>query len=251
MRNPLACTTPHRTRAASRPRALNGPRTWQPLRTLALALLLSPVLPAPAFAADTPATPASRADAEWILSRLARPAPMRTGFVEVRGSALLKAPLRLTGEYRRPDGDTLVREVRAPYAETTTIRAGDVRIERNGRGARTFSLSRPPELAALQASFGALLAGDRALLEKHYTIDTRGSRSAWTMALAPRDAAVSAKLRGITLHGRGAELRCIETRPTQGDVQRTLLAGAARAAETVSDAAALAALCTGSEARAQ
>ena len=51
--------------------------------------------------------------------------------------------------------------------------------------------------------------------------------------------------------GRGAELRCIETRPTQGDVQRTLLAGAARAAETVSDAAALAALCTGTEAREQ
>ena len=35
------------------------------------------------------------------------------------------------------------------------------------------------------------------------------------------------------------------------DQQRTLLAGAARAAATVSDAAALAALCTGSEARAQ
>ncbi|MFP7723408.1 LolA-related protein [Lysobacter sp. A3-1-A15] len=212
-----------------------------------LALLLVPVLLAPASAAE-PATPASRADAEWILSRLARPAPMRTGFVEVRGSALLKAPLRLTGEYRRPGGDTLVREVRAPYAETTTIQAGEVRIERTGRGDRTFSLSRAPELAALQASFGALLSGDRALLEKHYVIDTRGSRRAWTMALKPRDAGVAARLQGITLHGRGAELRCIETRPVKGDVQRTLLAGAARSAATVSDAAALAALCSGTAA---
>ena len=213
-----------------------------------MALLLAPALAASAFAAEpaaAAATPASRADAEWILARLARPAPMRTGFVELRGSALLKAPLRLTGEYRRPDRDTLVREVRAPYAETTTLRAGDVRIERDGRRARTFSLSRAPELAALQASFGALLSGDRARLERHYTIDTHGSRRAWTMALTPRDAAVAARLRGITLHGRGAELRCIETRPVQGDVQRTLLAGAARAAATVADAAALAALCTG------
>ena len=53
---------------------------------------------------------------------------------------------------------------------------------------------------------------------------------------------------GITLHGRGAELRCIETRPVQGDVQRTLLAGAARAAATVADAAVLAALCSGTDA---
>ena len=60
-----------------------------------------------------------------MLAQLARPAPTRTGFVEVRGSALLRAPLRIEGEYRRPDAGTLVRVVNAPYAETTTIRAGE------------------------------------------------------------------------------------------------------------------------------
>ncbi len=169
---------------------------------------------------------------------------MRTAFVELRGSALLKAPLRLTGEYRRPDGDTLVREVRAPYAETTTIRAGAVRIERDGRGARDFSLSRVPELAALQASFGALLSGDRALLEKHYRIDTRGSRSAWTLALAPRDAAVAGSCAASPCTAAAPSCAASRRDPTQGDLQRTLLAGAARTAETGRDAAALAALCT-------
>jgi hypothetical protein len=52
-------------------------------------------------------------------------------------------------------------------------------------------------------------------------------------------------VRDIVLHGRGAELRCIETRPVKGDLQRTLLAGAARAAEGIVDAEALRALCTG------
>ena len=48
------------------------------------------------------------------------------------------------------------------------------------------------------------------------------------------------------LHGRGAELRCIETRPAgKGETQRTLLAGAARDAAQVVDAAGLAALCMG------
>ena len=43
--------------------------------------------------------------------------------------------------------------------------------------------------------------------------------------------------------GRGAELRCIETRPTGGDLQRTLLAGAARAAMVAGEGADYQALC--------
>ena len=206
---------------------------------LLLAILL------PALALPLHAAPEA-AGADWILGRLARPVPARTPFVELRDSPLLKAPLRISGEYRRPDAQTLVREVRTPYAETTTIRAGEATIARAGKAARSFSLARVPELAGLQASFGALLAGDRALLERHYRISADGPRQHWTMTLVPTDAALAGKVREIVLHGRGAELRCIETEPAQGNVvQRTLLAGAARDAEGVADAAALAQLCRG------
>ena len=61
----------------------------------------------------------------------------------------------------------------------------------------------------------------------------------------PKDAQLAAKVRDIVLRGRGAELRCIETRPAKGELQRTLLAGAARAAGNAADGAALAALCGG------
>jgi Outer membrane lipoprotein carrier protein LolA-like len=172
---------------------------------------------------------------------------MRTAFVEVRDSKLLKAPMRISGEYRRPADDTLVREVRAPYAETTTIAAGTVSIARLGKSPRTFSLSRVPELAGLQASFGALLSGDRALLQQHYRLASAGTRQHWTLTLTPKDAAFAAKVRDITLYGRGAELRCIETASAgSGDVQRTLLAGAARDAAAAGTGAALEALCRGS-----
>jgi hypothetical protein len=187
----------------------------------------------------------ARADADWILARLAQPAPMRTSFVELRGSKLLKKPLRLQGEYQRPDETTLVREVTAPYVEKTTIRAGEVEITRAGKLPRRFSLARVPELAGLQASFGALLAGNRQLLEQHYHLDTQGTRQRWTMTLLPKDAGMAKKLQAITLYGRGAELRCIETQPTQGETQRTLLATAARAAEGINGAGALATLCYG------
>jgi hypothetical protein len=212
---------------------------------LMLMLLCSVALPC---AAAPEAGAAAPVDAGWILQKLARPAPMRTAFVELRGSAMLKAPLRIEGEYQRPNQDTLVREVRSPYAETTTLRNGEATIVRAGKTPRKFSLSRVPELAGLQVSFGALLSGDRSSLEKHYRLTPQGTRQQWTLVLAPLDAQMKSSVRDITLYGRGAELRCIETRPLKGDLQRTLLAGAANDAAKVgsgkaSSADALAALC--------
>ena len=198
--------------------------------------------------AAAPEAGTATVDADWILQKLARPAPVRTAFVELRGSAMLKAPLRIEGEYQRPDDDTLVRAVRSPYLETTTLRNGEATIARAGKTPRKFALSRVPELAGLQASFGALLSGDRTLLEKHYRLTPQGTRQQWTLLLAPLDAQMKSSVRDITLYGRGAELRCIETRPLKGDLQRTLLAGAANEAGkagsgNTSSADALAALC--------
>ena len=212
-----------------------------PRRILLPSLVLSLALIAQPAAAQ-------RVDSDWILAALARPAPMRTAFVEVRVSPLLKQPLRLSGEYRRPREDTLVREVRMPYIETTTLRssksgAGEATIVRTGKAPRTFSLSRAPELASLQNSFGALLAGDRALIERVYRVVAQGDRTRWTLTLAPKDKALAARVRDIVLYGQGAELRCIETRPVKGELQRTLLASAALAVRANSDPDALQALC--------
>ena len=207
--------------------------------------MLATLLAMPWTSGAQPAPDAAAVDAGWIIERLRRPTPTRTPFVEVRDSALLKAPLRIEGEYLRPDAGTFVRRVVAPYAETTTIRAGEATIARAGRTPRRFSLARVPELAGLQASFGALLAGDRAAVERAYRVRAEGTRSDWRVTLVPRDPALAAKVRDVLLHGRGAELRCIETRPASGEAQRTLLAGAAQQAAGVTDGAALARLCRG------
>jgi hypothetical protein len=210
-----------------------------------LTLLCSAALPCAAAPEPGVAQQAAtqQVDAGWILRALARPAPVRTAFVELRGSPLLKAPLRIEGEYQRPDNDSLVREVRSPYAETTTLRNGEATIVRAGKAPRKFSLARVPELAGLQASFGALLSGDRVSLEKHYRLAPQGTRQQWTLSLTPKDAKLQGSVRDITLYGRGAELRCIETRPAKGDLQRTLLAGAAHEAAGASTTEALAVLC--------
>lgn len=215
--------------------------------TLRARLLLPILLILPPWLATAHAASPEPVDAGWVLSRLARPAPMRTAFVELRGSRLLKTPLRIEGEYRRPSDDVLVRQVRVPYAETSTIQAGNVTIAR-GSSAKTYSLDRAPELAGLQSSFGALLSGDRATLERHFRVASTGTRERWTLRLTPREKVMASRVRELVLHGRGAELRCIETRPVKGDAQRTLLAGAARDAAGVREVAALAALCSGDRA---
>lgn len=197
------------------------------------------------LATAAPAWAQTGPDSAAILRGLARPVPAATTFVEVRESPMLKAPLRLSGEYRRPDADTLVREVRAPYAETTTIRDGHATLARAGKPDRRFALTRAPELAALQTSFGALLSGDVGALRTHYTVDAQGSAAHWALRLVPREAALAARLQGIVLHGDGGELRCIETVPAKGPVQRTLMAAAAQAALDAGDAADIAALCRG------
>lgn len=106
-------------------------------------------------------------------------------------------------------------------------------------------MSRVPELAGLKSGFGALLAGDRALLEQQYRVSGQGRPQAWQLQLQPKDAAVAKQVRELRLYGHGDELRCIESVPVKGDVQRTLLAGAARDAAAVTDAAALTTLCHG------
>lgn len=182
-------------------------------------------------------------DADWILHRLTRGGATATPFAELRVSSMLKRPLLLAGEYRRPDLDTLVREVREPYAETTTIRGGEATIAREGRAPRTFSLSRVPELAALQGSFGALLAGDRKALEAVYALEADGVPADWTLTLTPREPRTAARLSSIVLRGGDAELRCIETRPKQGSAQPTLLGSAATAAVSLDSLEAAQRLC--------
>ena len=196
-----------------------------------------------AWATAAASEPAS-VDSGWILSRLAQPAPMRTHFVEVRSSRLLKNPLRLYGEYRRPGNDTLVRAVQAPYAETTTIRGDQATIARAGKPPRTFSMSRAPQLAGMQASFGALLSGDQRAIARDFTVTAEGTRAQWRMQMVPKQAALKQYVRDITLFGRGSELRCIQTRPARGDeVQRTLLASAARSVVATTSAEQLVTLC--------
>ena len=192
--------------ATRKPRAL----------TMAAAMLLCALIPSWTSAQETEA---ERFDSGWILARLKQPVPAATPFLELRESDLLDEPMRIRGEYRRPDEDTLVRQVTAPYVETTTLKDGRATIEREGRSPRSFSMSRAPELEGLQASFGALLAGDHAALEQHcdrhgirvFVVGSRGHFDRMAAAALNHTAPVTK----VTILPRGRALGYTMVMPTE------------------------------------
>lgn len=136
---------------------------------------------------------------------------------------MLDKPLLLSGKLEHGADGTLVKRVEKPYRETTTITAGNVTIERAGRKARKFSLSRAPELAGLLDSFGAVLAGDAARLARNYDVAATGDDARWTLALTPKDRALARKVARIVIDGANDSPRCFRVEEGDGDASTLLI----------------------------
>ncbi len=152
--------------------------------------------------------PAADLDTDALLAQLARPAPQATTFVEVRYSSLVTEPLVASGEFEKREDGALVRRVTDPYRETTVLGGENVRVDREGSKPRSFSLDRAPELRGMFASFGALLAGDRAALERYFEVSLHGSEALWWIELLPRDRKLASRLAMIRVDGADDRPRC-------------------------------------------
>lgn len=160
---------------------------------------------------------AAELDGEALLASLARPAPEATGFVEVRHSALLVAPMVVAGQLEHRADGTLVRRVESPFHETTELRGENVVVEREGNRPRRFSLDRAPELRGMLASFGALLSGDVATLERHFAVAVHGEPQRWQIELTPRDARLRTRLAKIVVDGTADRPTCFTLTEPDGD----------------------------------
>ena len=203
-----------------------------------IAAALSLANPPPA-AAETAAP-----DLAAFIARLARPAPARTAYAEVRFVRMLRKPLVLHGELEYGGAGRLGKNVSAPYHETMTIADGDVVVQRDGRGERKFALDRAPELQALLSGFSALLGGDAQTVQKNFTLQLVENATSWTLTMKPSGAALSKHLRDMVVDGAANEPRCFTLHETSGE-SSTMLIGALAAAKLpeAPTADALAALC--------
>ncbi|MFT3790499.1 MAG: outer membrane lipoprotein carrier protein LolA [Rudaea sp.] len=189
------------------------------------------LLSALTFAPPPPPLPAEpAAETAKLVASLRREPPSRTAYTEVRFVRMLKRPLVLHGELGYGGPGSLSKRVDAPYRETTTIAGNDVRVQREGKGERSFSLDRAPELGVLLSGFSALLGGDGAALNRDFSVEAVQRDADWRLTLKPRSPALAKQLSAMIVDGRGGEPRCFTLREADGDASTMLLGDLSKAA---------------------
>ncbi|MEZ4392258.1 MAG: outer membrane lipoprotein carrier protein LolA [Polyangiales bacterium] len=188
------------------------------MRTLrCLTLLLT--LPAPLAAQPRPpaAAPASTLTLDELLRRFRALPGLSCRFREEKRMALLAAPLvsRGTLEYAAPG--RMVRRTQSPAPSVALIEGARLRFLDEG-GEQSLDLDAMPVVRQFLESFMALVAGDRAALERHYApVFHAEAPTRWSLTLRPRSPALARVFREISLAGDGVTLSTLTVREASGD----------------------------------
>ena len=141
-------------------------------------------------------------------------------YTEVQHLAVLDGPLRSSGELLYEAPDRLEQRVLEPRPETLVLAHGLLSATRGGH-TRVLELAAAPQLAPLIESLRATLAGDRAALERLFSLELAGDPGHWMLTLTPRDPAAARTVASVRIAGEGAQLRTVEIVAADGD--RSLL----------------------------
>ncbi len=157
---------------------------------------------------------------------MARIPGLHCRYREEKSIALLSSPVVSEGtiDYARGAGTApprMARRTTRPSAQVVLIDAGELRMS-DGRTTTRIDLASQPVVRSFVDSFLQLLVGDRAALERTYTLslDTLAS-GAWSLVLRPRGAPLSTFLREIRFEGRGDVLARMVMLEVSGDATAT------------------------------
>jgi Outer membrane lipoprotein carrier protein LolA-like len=137
-------------------------------------------------------------------------------FTERQYVSLLKNPLDLTGDLYFQAPDHLEKITRTPVAESLVIDKGTLTMARGAKH-HSVSLQGYPQIGAFIDSIRATLAGDRASLERTYTLTFKSDARQWDLSLAPRDKKLAGIVREIHITGASDTIGRIETIRADGD----------------------------------
>ncbi len=199
---------------------------------LAAALLLSlPTTVLPVFA--TVAGPA-RAHAQdhapaptvdSILARMSRIPGLHCAYREEKRIALLSSPVLSEGtiDFVRGSGGSpprMARRTSRPSPQVVLIDQGELRMS-DGHTTTRIDLASQPVVRSFVDSFLQLLVGDRASLERTYTLSVDAGASGWALVLRPRSAPLDTFVREIRFEGQGDALTRMVMTEVSGDVTTT------------------------------
>ena len=186
-------------------------RSFIRLMLVALALMLAPAI---SHAADW--------DIDQLMRGLAQTKSDHASFVEKKFIAMLDKPVESSGELFYSAPDHLEKRTLKPKAESMTVDASTLVIER-GRQKHRLQLQNYPELAAFIDSIRGTLAGDRKALERNYRLSLDGTAEHWTLQLLPTDEKMQAVIKRIRVAGVRDTVRSIEITQADGDSSLMLI----------------------------
>jgi hypothetical protein len=137
-------------------------------------------------------------------------------FTEVQELAILDQPLHSSGELLYDAPDRLEKRTLEPRPEDLLLEHGVLSVER-GHHRHSVALHEVPQAVPFIESLRATLAGDRAALERYFTVRFSGSLARWTLELTPTDAALKRTVQRIRIAGEDDRIRTVEIHQSDGD----------------------------------
>lgn len=167
-------------------------------------------------AADPAAAPPDSAPLDELMQLLAQRRHGHVSFTEVHHLAMLKEPLHSSGELLYDAPDRLEKRTLTPRPEMLRLAHGELTLERGGR-TRVLPLSEYPQVIPFVESVRATLAGDRAALERYFSVRLSGSLAQWTLELKPLDAQLARSVQQVRISGARDAISTVEIRQSDGD----------------------------------
>jgi hypothetical protein len=162
--------------------------------------------------------PAGAADhsLDIVLAQLALRQHGHVEFIEQHFLAVLDRPTESSGEMRYDAPDRLEKRTLAPRPETMLLAGGILTVDK-GKTHRVVDLHAYPQVQPFIESIRATLAGDRAGLEKLFTLEFNGNLARWTLTLLPKDPKVKRTVAQVRIDGAKDQLSKVEVRQPDGD----------------------------------
>jgi outer membrane lipoprotein-sorting protein len=153
------------------------------------------------------------------MTRLASFPERHATFREEKYLAALDHPLRSEGRlyFRRPGH--LEKTTTAPRPESLVVDGETLTVTRPGTAPVALQLPDQPELEALVDAVRAPLAGDLALMRRHFVVSAEGSLQVWRITLRPGDPGRRHLVQRILVDGNGDDIITIRVEQANGDTQ--------------------------------
>lgn len=163
------------------------------------------------------ALPAAQAfDLGSLMADLALRKSGEARFTEERTVSSLDSPLRSSGTLSFTAPDRFTRQTLEPRPETMEVAGNEVVLRRGGR-TRTLQLDTVPELAALVDAVRGTLAGDAAVLQRHFKVELSGASPKWVIKLTPVETRLRQQVASIEVIGSASDVRAVDLRLAGGD----------------------------------